>query len=195
MTPAERGRHCNSCNKTVVDFTSWRIEDIAAYLKKYRSRGVCGRFRNEQLGIEIPYDSEQWVHYLSHSRLSLLQRTMLIALLAFGILASGCSSDEGRNPKTQTAQSTLGLIALPQTTTDSNTADATIKGEVGIAESDTAAGQSERCKRTSGKSAKHRESKEATNTVVGDAVIETTMGVPAFAEPIPPAKTDSAGKH
>lgn len=90
MTPNEKGRHCSSCDKTVVDFTRWALHDVAAYLQKYRSYKVCGRFHNSQLGEEVPYDHEQWVSQVGRTPMSWLQKTALIFLFAFGVLASGC---------------------------------------------------------------------------------------------------------
>jgi hypothetical protein len=57
MTPNEQGRHCTSCAKTVVDFTSMNDEDVKNFFINKREEKVCGRFKNEQLHrivIELP---------------------------------------------------------------------------------------------------------------------------------------------
>ena len=47
MTPNARGRHCDSCAKTVVDFTNKTDEAI---IKIYESeQHLCGRFKTDQL--------------------------------------------------------------------------------------------------------------------------------------------------
>ena len=51
MTPAEKGRFCDSCQKKVHDFTaSPDREIVAAFAKDSR---LCGRFRGDQLNREL----------------------------------------------------------------------------------------------------------------------------------------------
>ena len=51
MTPQGLGRHCDSCAKTVVDFTAKSDKFIASYFKKHDN--ICGRFRSDQLDRPI----------------------------------------------------------------------------------------------------------------------------------------------
>jgi hypothetical protein len=126
MTPTDKGRHCAQCAKTVVDFSSWPLENIAAYLRKHSSERVCGRFRNTQLDVEVPYSPDQWVAQVAGTGLSLLQKMALIFLLAFGFLTTGCGSDTESSPA-KTAQTSLqspaltGVVALAAPATDSPT--------------------------------------------------------------------------
>jgi hypothetical protein len=48
MTPNEQGRHCLSCQKTVVDFTFMSDQEILDHISR-ASTNVCGRFTNDQL--------------------------------------------------------------------------------------------------------------------------------------------------
>lgn len=48
MTPNEQGRHCMSCQKTVVDFTLMSDQEVLHYISR-ASSAVCGRFNNDQL--------------------------------------------------------------------------------------------------------------------------------------------------
>lgn len=48
MTPAQKGRHCSSCNKEVVDFTSMNDGEVA-HLINSMSGKVCGRFNQQQI--------------------------------------------------------------------------------------------------------------------------------------------------
>lgn len=48
MTPNEQGRHCMSCQKTVVDFTLMSDQEVLNYIS-HASSSVCGRFNNHQL--------------------------------------------------------------------------------------------------------------------------------------------------
>jgi hypothetical protein len=57
MIPNEKGRHCNSCIKTVVDFTNMSDEEVKYFFLNKKEDKVCGRFRNDQLQritIELP---------------------------------------------------------------------------------------------------------------------------------------------
>ncbi len=48
MTPTAKGRHCQSCCKQVVDFTTMSDQQIISYLTK-ASGNTCGRFNSNQL--------------------------------------------------------------------------------------------------------------------------------------------------
>ena len=48
FTPASNGRHCDSCQKTVVDFTKMSDRAILEFLKN-KAAHTCGRFRSDQL--------------------------------------------------------------------------------------------------------------------------------------------------
>lgn len=47
MMPAESGRHCAQCCKTVTDFTTMTNSQVIAYLSD--TGNVCGRFNEQQL--------------------------------------------------------------------------------------------------------------------------------------------------
>lgn len=62
MTPNKKGRFCNSCQKTVLDFTNSSDREIASVLKN--SKNACGRFRTAQLDRELVIPKEKsslWV--------------------------------------------------------------------------------------------------------------------------------------
>lgn len=48
MSPNEQGRHCMSCQKTVVDFSLMSDQEILHYISNAGSP-ICGRFDNHQL--------------------------------------------------------------------------------------------------------------------------------------------------
>gem|GEM_PF-872332 len=48
MTPNEKGRHCASCNKTVIDFSLYSDQQLLDFISKQQGK-VCGRFNNYQL--------------------------------------------------------------------------------------------------------------------------------------------------
>jgi hypothetical protein len=52
MTPQERGRFCGQCEKVVVDFSQMNDQEIVDQIKK-ASKGLCGRFYEDQLMREL----------------------------------------------------------------------------------------------------------------------------------------------
>ena len=65
MTPVDKGRFCDSCQKAVVDFTGMSDMQLVAFFKKPSTGSVCGRFFNDQLqkDFEIPRKRIPWVKY------------------------------------------------------------------------------------------------------------------------------------
>jgi hypothetical protein len=49
MRPEEGGKYCDSCQKTVIDFTKQSDEEIMNYFLQYQSQPTCGRFRTSQV--------------------------------------------------------------------------------------------------------------------------------------------------
>ena len=64
MTPAEKGRHCKSCQKTVFDFTKMPKVKIAEFVTEHNGN-LCGRFSSDQLNVELipPKPSKSWLKY------------------------------------------------------------------------------------------------------------------------------------
>lgn len=65
MTPGDKGRFCDSCQKTVHDFTGMSDAQLIAFFKKPSTGSVCGRFYNDQLerDFEIPRKRIPWLRY------------------------------------------------------------------------------------------------------------------------------------
>ena len=49
MVINERGRHCNSCKKTVIDFSILPDDEVKAFFTSNETEKICGRFQNKQL--------------------------------------------------------------------------------------------------------------------------------------------------
>lgn len=60
MTPNERGRFCNHCSKTIIDFTKMSDKEIISVLT--HQPNVCGRFRNEQMNRPIALSESTVIH-------------------------------------------------------------------------------------------------------------------------------------
>lgn len=52
MTPADKGRFCNACQKCVTDFTTMTDAEIIQFLNTNKTN-TCGRFTTEQLNREL----------------------------------------------------------------------------------------------------------------------------------------------
>jgi hypothetical protein len=64
MTAATQGRYCNSCEKTVIDFTNMSDTQLANFFAK-KKENVCGRFYSDQLNttIAMPKREIPWLKY------------------------------------------------------------------------------------------------------------------------------------
>src|SRR4249919_861479 len=55
MTATEQGRFCQSCQKTVTDFSMMSDKEILNHISK-RNTDICGRFTNDQLSRPLIED-------------------------------------------------------------------------------------------------------------------------------------------
>ncbi|SFE55387.1 hypothetical protein SAMN05518672_107189 [Chitinophaga sp. CF118] len=86
MLPAEHGKHCLKCCKTVVDFTDWEIPAIVEYMKENAKKNVCGHFNNTSVETSQDY----LVRQVSFSNISIFKKIAAIFLIAFGMAGSSC---------------------------------------------------------------------------------------------------------
>lgn len=65
MTPVDKGRFCDSCQKAVIDFTGMSDRQLVAFFKKSSTGSVCGRFYNDQLdrNLAVPGKRMPWLKY------------------------------------------------------------------------------------------------------------------------------------
>lgn len=89
MLPAEQGRFCQSCEKTVVDFSQMSDEQVLNYfkLKQSTSERVCGRFRAEQVSKPVQNQWQKWPMSLQRFAMA------LVAVVILGG-ASACHSTD-----------------------------------------------------------------------------------------------------
>tara|TARA_R110002033_G_scaffold131564_2_gene171684 strand:- start:13880 stop:14818 length:939 start_codon:yes stop_codon:yes gene_type:complete len=100
MSPNEKGRFCQSCSKTVVDFTTMQKEKIEDYLALNSENKICGRFRVtqlEQIQIKIPQQ-------LIEEQTSFHKLFLLTLLIAMGTTLFNCSDQNGNTKKIETVE-------------------------------------------------------------------------------------------
>ena len=93
MTPNQQGRHCDSCMKTVVDFTRMTDDEVKYFLLNNKEEHACGRFTSKQLQtiqIELPPD-------IFVIQMPLWKRFLVACLIVFGTTLFSC---EVRHPDT-----------------------------------------------------------------------------------------------
>src|SRR3954470_13319851 len=64
MSNAEKGRFCNSCRKTVIDFSLLSDEQLLNFFR-HNKKDVCGRIWEDQLSrpIPVPVRKIPWLTY------------------------------------------------------------------------------------------------------------------------------------
>lgn len=65
MTQTERGKHCSSCDKLVIDFSQMTDSQLSDFFKNYQG-STCGHFRASQLNrsIQLPNaETKRWFHW------------------------------------------------------------------------------------------------------------------------------------
>ncbi len=88
MTPEIGGRHCDSCSRTIVDFTNFTDAELARYYLKHEGK-LCGHFRLDQMGrsITLPTPQTSW------------ERWRTAGIVASGLLLSqGAVAQSGEQP-------------------------------------------------------------------------------------------------
>ncbi|HWY97831.1 MAG TPA: carboxypeptidase-like regulatory domain-containing protein [Bacteroidia bacterium] len=88
MTPNEQGKHCKSCNKTVIDFSLFTDKQLLEFFSKVTGN-ICGRLTNFQTNRQLVYVEPARNHFLY----KLLFGTALVAGIA--------SANANYNPNTK----------------------------------------------------------------------------------------------
>jgi len=98
FTPTSVGGFCNSCSKTVIDFTRMTDEEIMNYFN-HQTKQTCGRFRSDQLK-----------HYSYTESLNIkpgfsLFKAALVSLFVFLASRPGFATPTNQGPKLEVVQS------------------------------------------------------------------------------------------
>jgi CarboxypepD_reg-like domain len=78
MTPQEKGRFCDSCQKCVVDFTAMTDAAVLDYFNKYNGK-ICGRFDKRQLDRVLIINDKRF-----QKRFNIAASLLLLSSLGFG---------------------------------------------------------------------------------------------------------------
>jgi len=100
MSPNEKGRFCQSCSKTVIDFTAMKTNDIQVFIHKNKGQRICGHIKQSQLDkINLQISDTVFDQTLSFHKLFLLA-----LLLAMGTSILSCSDGKGQVKKIESVE-------------------------------------------------------------------------------------------
>jgi hypothetical protein len=93
MTPDANGKFCNSCSKSVIDFTNKTDAEIHAMMMERKNEKVCGHFKktqvNRPLALNIPF------HTLPRN-LSPARAFAVALFIVFGTLLFSCTNEHNQ---------------------------------------------------------------------------------------------------
>jgi hypothetical protein len=110
MKPEEKGRFCNSCSKTVVDFSNKTDVEIRKILDESPKGQVCGHFKKSQLDRPLNYK----IDFNNLPKNISTTKAFTIALfLVFGSILFSCTDEKNKK------LNVVGIIPPPteETTT------------------------------------------------------------------------------
>ncbi|MFI1771130.1 energy transducer TonB [Thalassobellus citreus] len=95
MTPKDKGRFCNSCVKTVVDFTKMNTYEIQDFINDNKNNRICGHFKQSQLDSINIYIPSKFLEQRQN-----FHKTFLLALLiVMGTTLMNCTNKKGNKQK------------------------------------------------------------------------------------------------
>lgn len=95
MTPNDKGRFCDNCSKTVIDFSKMTDTEIKDYLIAQKGKSVCGHFHATQLQrITITIPSQ-----VLFSQTQFRKIFLLALLFTMGTTLLSCSDQAGNKQK------------------------------------------------------------------------------------------------
>ncbi|HEY1038643.1 MAG TPA: T9SS type A sorting domain-containing protein [Bacteroidia bacterium] len=113
MTPEPTGRHCQSCNKTVIDFSNKTDNEIHSIIISSKEQNICGHFKKSQVNrpmkLTIPL-------HLIPQNISSTKVFALALFFAFGTLLFSCTADNGTKVgeiEIENREMLMGAVPLP----------------------------------------------------------------------------------
>jgi len=117
MSLNDIGRHCTSCNTTVVDFTKMTDDEIVKYLSSNSTQNTCGHFlkgqiKNDKNSFQLYfYNLYEKAHFKINNR---FLRFATLVLLGGILILSGCNTPTKGKIENVQEQTTVNTVA-PQT--------------------------------------------------------------------------------
>jgi hypothetical protein len=114
MTNHNNGKYCGSCNKTVIDFTTWDVEDIKKYLLT-KNEHICGHFKTLQAAVKRPKHHQFLVDLYLQTDTKIKTpyfKALVLSLIIFCMTVVGCNT-----PPTNTEASTTNIESGEDTET------------------------------------------------------------------------------
>lgn len=107
MTPTEKGRHCKTCDKVVVDFSRMSDHEIIKFIeeKKVQNKRVCGHFKSNQIDRQMLQHVPFKVESAQRSQAS---GFLIVATLLSGLTFLSC------NAQSNGGHHKVGKIAVHQ---------------------------------------------------------------------------------
>lgn len=94
MTPGNGGRHCDHCEKTVIDFTSMTDRELVQFFIQAKDNGICGRFRSSQLDTDTVCAEP-----VTQSPFATLAKNIAEGILLLQILAVDARAQANKTPQ------------------------------------------------------------------------------------------------
>ncbi|MES2513261.1 MAG: T9SS type A sorting domain-containing protein [Bacteroidota bacterium] len=93
MQPDAKGKFCNSCNKSVFDFSEKTDGEIRNILVEYKDQQVCGHFRKSQVNRPLHIN----IHLKDFPKNISMTRAFANALFfVFGTMLFSCTDEHGQ---------------------------------------------------------------------------------------------------
>jgi len=93
MQPDVKGKFCNSCNKSVIDFSYKTDPEIQTILLNYKDQKVCGRFKKTQ--IDRPLNISINLKDLPKN-VSVTKAFAIALFIVFGTFLFSCTDEKGK---------------------------------------------------------------------------------------------------
>jgi hypothetical protein len=117
MTNHNNGKYCGSCNKTVIDFTSWEVEEIKMYLLT-KNEHVCGHFKSLQAAVKRPKHHQFLVDLYLQTDTKIKTpyfKALVLSLIIFCMTVVGCNTP----PTIIDSGDLTGMVPTPEMFIDS----------------------------------------------------------------------------
>jgi len=99
MPKNNTGRHCATCQTTVVDFSKMALEDIHLYFKNNSHQKICGKYHKRHTPV-----SNKWFHLLNKIEIKFAAtkfKKLALALIYILLFFTGCKTKHNQTVGTR----------------------------------------------------------------------------------------------